>query len=246
MFRVHGPQYEYSGFTLHISQSSPLPCQRLGSDTSTPYLDHCLDRNCDRQTSNPLRRSLTTLLQSNGQRQISRSQSPASLDAATWLPSFIIDLFPNKNASLVFGRLTTYPRYLRCFDAPQNMDRSPDTNLPTSTGTRTPTRALSKRIHTNGNVISGADRAGSEPIDPAALSKALKDFEDARRTRDRTPGASPSRKRQRIYGDRSVQPVKPGTCQFSVAREALSRYSLPVCEARCRRFQGIVIYIISK
>lgn len=48
------------------------------------------------------------------------------------------------------------------------------------------------------------ERAGSEPIDPTALSKALRDVDDAGRSRERTPGASPSRKRQRIYGDRSV------------------------------------------
>jgi cell division cycle 20-like protein 1 (cofactor of APC complex) len=43
----------------------------------------------------------------------------------------------------------------------------------------------------------------SDPIDPNVLSKALlKEFEDAGRHRDITPGGSPSRKRQRVYGDR--------------------------------------------
>ena len=41
-------------------------------------------------------------------------------------------------------------------------------------------------------------------MDPTALSKVLKDMEDTGRARDRIPGASPSRKRQRVYGDRSV------------------------------------------
>lgn len=53
--------------------------------------------------------------------------------------------------------------------------------------------------------VNGVERAGSEPVDPTALSKALKDMEDAGRVRERTPGASPSRKRQRVYGDRSVK-----------------------------------------
>ena len=44
--------------------------------------------------------------------------------------------------------------------------------------------------------------AVADPIDPNVLSKALKDFEDAGRHRDVTPGGSPSRKRQRVYGDR--------------------------------------------
>lgn len=45
-------------------------------------------------------------------------------------------------------------------------------------------------------------RMDSEPIDPDALAKALKEYEDAGRRRERTPGTSPSRKRQRVYGDR--------------------------------------------
>jgi cell division cycle 20-like protein 1 (cofactor of APC complex) len=43
---------------------------------------------------------------------------------------------------------------------------------------------------------------GGEAIDATALRSALKDFEDAGRQRDVTPGGSPSRKRQRVYGDR--------------------------------------------
>lgn len=45
-------------------------------------------------------------------------------------------------------------------------------------------------------------KPGSEPINPDALARALKDFEEAGRPRERTPGTSPSRKRQRVYGDR--------------------------------------------
>jgi len=77
-----------------------------------------------------------------------------------------------------------------------------DLASPTEMGLPPP--ALGKRAHTNRSNANGIDRAGSEPIDANALTQALKDFEDARRTRDRTPTASPSRKRQRIYGDRSV------------------------------------------
>ena len=84
---------------------------------------------------------------------------------------------------------------------------SSDLGSPAEIGDPPPT--LGKRAHTNGNTVNGAGRAGSEPIDPSALTQALKDFEDARRTRDRTPNASPSRKRQRIYGDRSVTPSRP-------------------------------------
>lgn len=79
---------------------------------------------------------------------------------------------------------------------------NPDLALPTEIGLLPP--ALGKRAHTNGSNANAVGRAGSEPIDASALTQALKDFEGARRTRDRTPTASPSRKRQRIYGDRLV------------------------------------------
>ena len=63
---------------------------------------------------------------------------------------------------------------------------------------------MSKRNLVKGHTTIGIERAGSEPVDPTALSKALKGMEDAARVREQTPGASPSRKRQRVYGDRLV------------------------------------------
>lgn len=48
----------------------------------------------------------------------------------------------------------------------------------------------------------GPGGSTSNLIDPHALKKALKEFEEAGRHRDLTPGGSPSRKRQRVYGDR--------------------------------------------
>ena len=74
----------------------------------------------------------------------------------------------------------------------------------------TPPLATGKRSHLTGGAASGTERAGSEPIDASALSKALKEFEDSGNTRERTPGGSPSRKRQRIYGDRSVESSREG------------------------------------
>lgn len=71
--------------------------------------------------------------------------------------------------------------------------------------TKTPPTAMGRRDHLSAQGANGTERAGSEPIDPTALTKALKDMEDAGRIRERTPGASPSRKRQRVYGDRSVR-----------------------------------------
>ncbi|KAI9798102.1 MAG: substrate-specific activator of APC-dependent proteolysis [Piccolia ochrophora] len=48
--------------------------------------------------------------------------------------------------------------------------------------------------------VNGVE-SGVDAVDPNALSRALKDFEEGGRQLDRTPGGSPSRKRQRVYGD---------------------------------------------
>jgi cell division cycle 20-like protein 1, cofactor of APC complex len=72
----------------------------------------------------------------------------------------------------------------------------------------TPPAATEKRrIGRSANLDSGARSERSKTmeaaVDPNALSRALmNEFEETGRTRDITPGGSPSRKRQRIYGDR--------------------------------------------
>jgi cell division cycle 20-like protein 1 (cofactor of APC complex) len=87
---------------------------------------------------------------------------------------------------------------------PGTIDDSRSPALVSPPDIKTPPLVTGKRNHLNGNLALGKERAGSEPIDPNVLSKALKDFEEAGNIRDRTPGGSPSRKRQRIYGDRLV------------------------------------------
>ncbi|GAB7350259.1 hypothetical protein MBLNU459_g0906t2 [Dothideomycetes sp. NU459] len=73
-------------------------------------------------------------------------------------------------------------------------------------GTKTPPTAPEKRTQSARNISSNTHRReASVPIDPDALNKALLQFEDSGRHRDPTPGESPKRKRQRIYGDRSGQ-----------------------------------------
>jgi len=64
---------------------------------------------------------------------------------------------------------------------------------------KTPPTASHKR---NKTFPSNTLNRSSEPIDAAALTKALGHIEQAGRVRERTPTASPSRKRPRIYGDR--------------------------------------------
>ena len=86
-------------------------------------------------------------------------------------------------------------------------------NLPTlasPSGTKTPPTIMNRHHVVNGQAAIGTERAGSEPVDPSALSKALKDMEEIGRARERTPGASPSRKRQRVYGDRWAKKYRNG------------------------------------
>jgi cell division cycle 20-like protein 1 (cofactor of APC complex) len=65
---------------------------------------------------------------------------------------------------------------------------------------KTPPTATHKR-NKSAFGTSAHDR-NSEPVDSSVLSKALEQLEQAGRVRERTPTASPSRKRPRIYGDR--------------------------------------------
>lgn len=62
----------------------------------------------------------------------------------------------------------------------------------------TPLLAIGRRGHTNGSLPNGLQKAESEPIDANRLSHALKAHEEAVHRRERTPGGSPSRKRQRV------------------------------------------------
>lgn len=84
------------------------------------------------------------------------------------------------------------------------MDDQHTPTLASPPDSRTPPTVASIRSQSHSHVPKGPERAGSESVDPSALTKALKDFEDAGRPRERTPGASPSRKRQRVYGDRFI------------------------------------------
>ena len=102
-------------------------------------------------------------------------------------------------------RETTIPSSYSAPIIPGTIDDSRSPALVSPPDIKTPPLFTGKRNHLNGSLAHGKDRAGSEPIDPNALTKALKDFEEAGNVRERTPGGSPSRKRQRIYGDRSVE-----------------------------------------
>ncbi|RDW86685.1 WD40 repeat domain-containing protein [Aspergillus mulundensis] len=84
--------------------------------------------------------------------------------------------------------------------------RSTATHIVSPPGSRTPPSMPSKTTLHFPEPTEGyhASRIASGSIDPNALTKALRDYEDAGRSRERTPGTSPSRKRQRVYGDRFI------------------------------------------
>ncbi|EEP82807.1 conserved hypothetical protein [Uncinocarpus reesii 1704] len=81
---------------------------------------------------------------------------------------------------------------------PGNLVSPPSSNTPPTVRTK------SHSLHTGPEPAKFRSRLGSEPINAGALAKALKDFEDVGRQRERTPGTSPCRKRQRVYGDRFI------------------------------------------
>ncbi len=100
----------------------------------------------------------------------------------------------------------------------QDLNTPPIISPPRS---KTPPPAASKRNHGANGQLAGHETAASESVDPVMLSRALKDFAEAGRQRERTPGGSPSRKKQKVYGDRSVKTLY--TC---------SSLKFPVCIRR--------------
>lgn len=64
----------------------------------------------------------------------------------------------------------------------------------------TPPALGAKRVHSS--VIKQKQRAASEGVDPHAVNVALEGLAEGTRSREKTPSGSPSRKRQRVVGDR--------------------------------------------
>ena len=90
--------------------------------------------------------------------------------------------------------------------------------LPTPTGSKTPPTISRREFGESSTNLHS--RRTSEAMEADSLSRRLKEFEAAGsvRSRDRTPGRSPSRKRQRVYGDRYV-----GTCPRSPSHKLVLR-----------------------
>lgn len=77
-------------------------------------------------------------------------------------------------------------------------------NIASPPGSKTPPSMSSRRtlFFPEPSARQQKSRTEAEPVDADALAMALKKYEEAGHRRDRTPGSSPCRKRQRVYGDR--------------------------------------------
>ena len=84
----------------------------------------------------------------------------------------------------------------------QSLESSAVVDVSTPQSDDTTSNTMRKRSYLGG--ANGINREGSEPIDAGALSRALQGVERQAQSRERTPVGSPSRKRQRVYGDRFI------------------------------------------
>ena len=101
-------------------------------------------------------------------------------------------------------RETTIESHFVSTTISRTMDHhAPTLSSPPDT-TTSPPGLIGKRTHSKTDTIRSREREGSEAIDAAALSAKLKEFKEDVRSREVTPGGSPSRKRPRLYADRSV------------------------------------------
>ena len=81
-------------------------------------------------------------------------------------------------------------------------ERPQTPTLHTPPGSKTPSTIHSRRVLGNGEGAADFISRATDGMEAEALSKRLKEIEHAGKQRERTPGRSPSRKRQRVYGDR--------------------------------------------
>jgi len=75
-------------------------------------------------------------------------------------------------------------------------------SLPTPADSKTPPTIAGRRFIEIGESSLHTQRTATEAMEADALNRRLKELENAGRPREMTPGRSPSRKRQRVYGDR--------------------------------------------
>ncbi|BDD63557.1 hypothetical protein MAP00_008432 [Monascus purpureus] len=108
-------------------------------------------------------------------------------------------------------------------------------NIASPPGSKTPPSMSSRRtlFFPEPSARQQKPRTGAEPVDADALAMALKEYEEAGHRRDRTPGSSPYRKRQRVYGDRFI-PNREGQ-DLQATYSLLHEDGCPSTPSRSRR-----------
>ena len=106
-------------------------------------------------------------------------------------------------------RETTIESHIMSSTISRTMERHTPTFASPPDTTSPPFMVTSKRNQSNGDNLSTREREGSEAVDANLLSERLKEFKEGARSREITPSGSPSRKRPRLYADRSVTHLHP-------------------------------------
>lgn len=89
-------------------------------------------------------------------------------------------------------------------DIPSDHPRTPALASPPRTSTP-PLQSDRTGNRSNANIGNASEhQKGSRAVNPDQLTRALQNVEGGARQTDRTPAGSPTRKRQRVYGDRWV------------------------------------------
>jgi hypothetical protein len=108
-------------------------------------------------------------------------------------------------ADIVRMRETTIESHFLSTTISRTMEHHTPTLASPPDTTTSPPAFAGKRTHSKTDTIKSREREGSEAIDAAMLSAKLNEFKDDARSREVTPGGSPSRKRPRLYADRLVK-----------------------------------------
>lgn len=92
--------------------------------------------------------------------------------------------------------IETFPRYA----TPQSSEKRKSRSK-----IKVDDRSFKAKVNESIDIKAAESHSPNIALDPNALSKALlKEYEGVKSNYNITPGASPSRKRQRVYGDRLV------------------------------------------
>ena len=112
------------------------------------------------------------------------------------------------------------------------LERPLTPSFPTPDGSKTPP-TISTRLQRGNGESSANVRRTSEALESDILARRLREIDNIARQRERTPGRSPSRKRQRVYGDRFI-PNRDGQ-DFIASYSLLHEDGSPATPSRLKK-----------